>query len=95
MFCELAVGAGFAEGDGKECVPHGALEGRALRVEREIEGLTFACEVFGELRFGLQEDGVICILGLRSEADAARAVVVPEDGDDAAVAGDELESADG
>ena len=66
-----------------------------MRVEREIEVLPRAGEVLGELRFGFGEDGMARVFSGSGEANASRAVVGPEDGDEAFVAGDELEFADG
>src|SRR5437016_2282723 len=48
-FCELAVGDGFAVGDLLEPAPHGSLEFRSLRCERQIEFGARTCEVFAQL----------------------------------------------
>ena len=44
-FGELAVGAGFATGDGSEGVPYALLEGGGADVERELPG----CGGFGHV----------------------------------------------
>jgi len=98
---DLLVAAGFAEGDGEELLPTLALEFRAAQVDGEIEGAAGAGEVFGELAFGGDEDGVVGGFGgafegeLCGEGDVVGALVCPEEGDDGVVGGDEAERADG
>ena len=85
---ELAVAAGFAEGNGEQGFPYILLEWRAAHVEADVEVLALAGEVFGELAFGFDEEGMLRVFDEFAEADAVGTVVFPEDGDEALVADD-------
>lgn len=95
LLCELPVASRLTEGDREKSLPYIFLERSTAHIERKVERLARTCEVFAELLLGPDEDRVVRLFDETGERDPVWFVVLPEDGDETFIAGNELEPADG
>lgn len=88
LFRKLAVSASFSIGDPEQRFPHLLLEICSSHVERNRETASLSRKVFVQLFLCANEYGMLDALDKLSEANPSWAVVLPEDGDKASIAGD-------
>ncbi len=92
---DVAVAAGFAEGDGQQGLPDPDLEVSPREVQFQLETTALAGEVFQQLTLGFLEDRMLGVLLQRPQPHPIEPLVFPEDGRQPCLPGDEDQLADG
>jgi hypothetical protein len=87
---ELAIGAGFTEGDTQEDLPDLLLKWCASHIERHGERVSLAREIFVQLGLGSKQDRVVRVFDYVIETHTPRIIVLPKDGNHALITGNEL-----
>ncbi|MOA07040.1 hypothetical protein D3C78_1267150 [compost metagenome] len=92
---DVAVAAGFSEGDGQQGVPDPDLEISAREIQLQLETTALAGEVLQQLTLGFLEERMPSVLLQRPQAHPIEPLVFPEDGRQPCLPGDEDQLADG
>ncbi|EST16272.1 hypothetical protein EDP1_3954 [Pseudomonas putida S610] len=90
---DLTVRAGFPKGYAEQCVPHSSLKRRPNEFQGQIETLTRAGEVFGQLACGFDQNGAVIITLQRTKTHSVFPLLLPQDSDQPLIPRDEVQRA--